>query len=69
MSASTALVLAFESCSFIARRNAVRHSVTLMVNTMYSSSAPKVMAANQPSNLADSSAMTSVISISVGRML
>ncbi len=62
-------MLAFESCSFIARRNAVRHSVTVTVNTMYSSRALKVIAANQPSNFADSRLITSVISTSVGTML
>jgi hypothetical protein len=47
----------------------VRHSVTVTVKPMYSTSAPKVMAANQPSNLAASRMITSVISTRVGAML
>ena len=62
-------MLAFESCSFMARRNAVRHSVTVTVKPMYRTSAPNVIAANQPSNLAESRTITIVISTSVGRML
>ena len=53
----------------MARRKWVRHSVTVTVNVMYSTSVPKVMAANQPSNLTESRLITSVISTSVGRML
>jgi hypothetical protein len=41
--------LAFESSSFIERRNSVRHSVTETVYAMYATSATPVIAANHTS--------------------
>ena len=48
-----ARTFAFESRSFIVRRKCVRHSVTMTVNTMYTSSASTVMTVNQMSYLSE----------------
>ena len=68
-SESTARLWALESSVFISLRNWVRHSVTVTVNTMYSTSAVPVMTANQMSYFTASRVSTSTTSIRVGMML
>ena len=60
---------AAESSSFICLRNWVRHSVTVTVKAMYSTSAVSVIQANEASNLTASKVSTIVTSSSVGTML
>ncbi|MEN9543853.1 MAG: hypothetical protein RLZZ598_686 [Pseudomonadota bacterium] len=64
-----ALVWALESSSFMVLRNCVRHSVTLTVKAMYSTSAAAVIQAKAESNCTDSSVSTSTTSTIVGKML
>ncbi|MNV62877.1 hypothetical protein D3C71_1554440 [compost metagenome] len=63
------MVCAADSWALASRRKRVRQPVTRTVKLMYSTSAASVITANQASKRSARMDSTSVISISVGRML